>query len=270
MLNLFIILVLSAPAHALDVFSLNVFDQLQGDWPANFREKRMELMAGFVNKSKPAIVVFQEARGILPGSEKGGSDSVDGEKIKKLYPHRKYLHEMIGKDGASYGYWIGAKNKPQHWIEDGFSFPGGVERKVIGAVWKKAIGKECLGVLGLHLSYQNSEVRQKEAAWLIDWLKNHEKDCKQWLVVGDFNAAGKDKEMQLLFEAGLKSLYKEEKPTVGPFNSIRAIYGKDKPNLTIDWALGWNLSGSAELVLHEADKEGNWVSDHAGVLVKLR
>ena len=77
--------------------------------------------------------------------------NLDEEKIKKIYPHRKYVHEMTGKDGASYGYWIGAKSKPSKWIEDGFSFPGGVERKVIGAVWSKAIGKKCLGLKGLLL-----------------------------------------------------------------------------------------------------------------------
>jgi endonuclease/exonuclease/phosphatase family metal-dependent hydrolase len=225
-------------------------------------------MAGLVKAKTPDVIVFEEARGVLPGSKGGGIDSEDASALN-AYPHRKYVHEMTGADGASYGYWIGAKKKPKKWIVDGFSFPGGVERKVLGAVWNKSSSGKCLGVIGLHLSYQTSDVRQKEAEWLLAWLKAHESDCKRWLVLGDFNAARPDKEMQILFNGGLKSLYVEEKPTVGPFNPIRRIYGADKPNLTIDWALGWNLGGQASTVLGEANGSGDWVSDHAGVYVKL-
>ena len=148
----------ASQAATFDVFNLNVFDQLQGDWKPDFREKRLKLVSDYVRKSAPAIVVFEEARGKLPGAQNGGTDSVDGDGIAKLYPHRKYIHEMTGKDGASYGYWIGAKKKPRQWIEDGFAFEGGVPRKVLGAVWDKALGKKCLGVISLHLSYQNTEV----------------------------------------------------------------------------------------------------------------
>lgn len=264
------VLLVPAPAFALEVFDLNVFDQLQGDWKPDFRAKRMAIVSEYVKKQKPAIVVFEEARGDKLGKDGGGKESVDAASLRKLYPHRKYVHEMTGADGASYGYWIGAKKKPRQWIEDGFSFPGGVQRRVLAAVWGNALGKKCLGVLGLHLSYQTTEVRQKEAAWLLDWLRAHEKECRQWLVVGDFNADREDKEMQLLFEGGLKPLFREAKPTVGPYNAIRKIYGADKPNLTIDWALGWNLAGTAEIVLDKADVNGDWVSDHAGVLVKLK
>ena len=256
------------PAHALEIYDQNVFDQLQGKWEPGFREKRMAIMAGLVKEKNPDIIVFEEARGVLPGAQGGGKDSVDAASLK-AYKHRKYIHEMTGADGASYGYWIGAKKKPSKWIEDGFSFPGGVPRKLIGGVWSKASGGKCLGVIGLHLSYQTSDVRQKEAEWLLGWLKAHEKDCKRWLVLGDFNAARPDKEMQLLFGGGLKSLFKEEKPTVGPYNPIRKIYGADKPNLTIDWALGWNIDGEAATVLGEAAPSGDWVSDHAGVYVNI-
>jgi endonuclease/exonuclease/phosphatase family metal-dependent hydrolase len=258
-------------APSLVVYDQNVFDQLQGDWKPDFRGKRMDIMAGFVKEHRPDIVVFEEARGEKNGKDGGGDDSVDSEKIRKDYPYRKYLHEMTGADGASYGYWIGAKKKPDYWVTDEFSFPGGVPRKVLAAVWKKWNGGECLGVTGLHLSYQTSEVRQREAAWLLNWLRGREKSCKHWLVMGDMNASEKDPEMKVLFDGGLKPLFKEPyTPTVGPYNPIRAIYGKDKPNLTIDWALGWNLAGDAQVVLNEANKAGDWVSDHAGVLINLK
>ncbi|MGZ3683826.1 MAG: endonuclease/exonuclease/phosphatase family protein [Bdellovibrionota bacterium] len=262
--------ILYAPAAlALEVYDQNVFDQLQGKWDSGFREKRMAIMAELVKARKPDIIVFEEARGVLTGAQGGGDDSVDAEKIKAKYPHRKYIHEMTGAEGASYGYWVGAKKKPRQWIEDSFSFPGGVPRRVLGGIWDKAVGGKCLGVIGLHLSYQTTEVRQKEADWLLAWLKAHEKECAQWLVLGDFNAARPDKEMQILFNGGLKPLFEKETPTVGPFNPIRRIYGADKPSLTIDWALGWNLNGKAETVLNEANAAGDWVSDHAGVYVKL-
>jgi len=249
---------------ALPVFNLNVFDQLQGEWQPGFREKRMRAVGAFVLETRPEIVVFQEAKGNLPGT-----DTEDAASFVSAYPHRKYVHEMTGKDGASYGYWIGAKSKPRLWIEDGFAFPGGVERKVIAAVWDNILGKKCLGVIGLHWSYQNSGVRQREAQWLLEWVKTHEKECKQWLVVGDFNADRADKEMQILFEGGLSHLFKKLKPTVGAFNPIRRIYGENIPSLTIDWALGWNISGSAEVVL-DSPYEGEWVSDHAAVKVDLK
>jgi endonuclease/exonuclease/phosphatase family metal-dependent hydrolase len=255
-------------AHALPVFNLNVFDQLQGKWESGFREKRLAAVGKYIGETDPEIVVFQEARGVLPGSQRGGADSVDADSFGASYRHRKYVHEMTGADGASYGYWIGAKSKPREWIEDGFAFPGGVERKVIAGIWDNAIGGKCLGVIGLHMSYQNTQVRQKEARWILEWVRKHEKDCAQWLVVGDFNADQNDTEMRILFEGGLKNLYRELKPTVGAFNPIRRIYGDNIPSRTIDWALGWNLRGSADVVL-DRPFAGEWVSDHAGISIFL-
>jgi endonuclease/exonuclease/phosphatase family metal-dependent hydrolase len=255
-------------AKAFEVFNLNVFDQLQGEWDSGFRGRRLKAVTDYVKKRRPDLVVFQEATGELPGEKKGGKDSPDGQALAKLYPHRVYIHEMTGKDNASYGYWMGSKKKPEQWIEDGFSFPGGVERRVQGAVFGK--GKSCLGVLSLHLSYQTSEVRVKEAHWLLDWLKGKESVCSRWLVLGDFNADADSAEMKTLFEGGLKNLFKEAKPTIGAFNPIRQIYGKDIPSKTIDWALGWNINADAEVVLDSAQKGDVWVSDHAAVYVKVK
>lgn len=251
-------------AHAFTVFNLNVFDQLQGKWDENFRARRMGAVAHYVNALQPDLVTFQEARAVDAGS----LDSEDSLLMRALFPYRLYIHEMRGADDASYGYFMGAKVKPRDWIADGFFFEGGVERRVQAAVFEKALGEDCLGVVSLHLSYQNSKVRQTEAAWLLNWLKEHEQDCRQWLVVGDFNADEKSEEMNILFNGGLKSLYKELKPSVGAFNPIRRIYGENIPSLTIDWALGWNINGSAEMVL-DTPYQGEWVSDHAGVLIQV-
>jgi endonuclease/exonuclease/phosphatase family metal-dependent hydrolase len=260
-------LLITPSAKAFEVFNLNVFDQLQGDWDAGFRGRRMKVVSDYVKSRHPDLVVFQEAIGELSGDRKGGKDSPDGAALTKLYPHRVYIHEMAGKDGASYGYWMASRKKPNQWIEDGFSFPGGVERRVQGSIFGK--GKSCLGVLSLHLSYQTSEVRVKEAHWILDWLKGKNSLCPHWLVLGDFNADADSAEMKVLFEGGLKSLFREMKPTVGAFNPIRQIYGKDTPSKTIDWALGWNLAGEAEVVLDTA-QGGEWVSDHAAVYVKVK
>lgn len=264
---LFATILIAPSALAFEVFNLNVFDQLQGEWEEDFRERRMNAVADYVKSRGPDLVVFQEAIGSLPGEKGGGSDSPDGELLAKIYPHRVYIHEMTGKDGASYGYWMGAKTKPAKWIKDGFSFPGGVERQVQGAIFGE--GKSCLGVMSLHLSYQNSEVRVKEAKWILDWLKAKEKECPRWLVLGDFNADADSAEMKALFGGGLKNLFTKMKPTVGAYNPIRQIYGKDIPSKTIDWALGWNISGAAEVVL-DRPYQGEWVSDHAAVYVKVK
>lgn len=255
-------------SEALTIFNLNVFDQLQGEWKTDFREERMQLVADTIKQLKADIVVFQEAKGELSGELGGGKDSVDAALLKSEYPHRMYVHEMVGKDGASYGYWIGSKQKPKQWIEDGFSFPGGVARKVQAAVYSKAVDGKCLGILSLHMSYQTSEVRVKEAEWILQWLRDKEKTCKQWLVVGDFNADAESAEMKHLFAGGLKVLPEQTKPTVGAFNPIRRIYGENIPSKTIDWALGWNVNGRAELKLdHEVN--GKWASDHAAIFVRL-
>lgn len=254
-----------AEAHATKVLNLNVFDELQGTWTPDFRAKRFAALADFVSHERPDILVFQEAKGLEPGDKKGGTNSVDAQLFQKEYPHSVYIHEMTGKDGASYGYWIGAKKKPREWIEDGFAFSGGVERRVQGAIW--GTGSACFGILSLHLSYQTTEVRQKEARWVLDWLKAKESKCKNWLVLGDFNADKEDAEMKLLF-TGLSVLYKETKPTVGAFNPIRRIYGDNIPSRTIDWALGLGVKGEAQVVL-DSPWKGEWVSDHAAVLVKL-
>jgi endonuclease/exonuclease/phosphatase family metal-dependent hydrolase len=256
----------SAQAHAFEVFNLNVFDQLQGQWTEDFRARRMSAIADYVKAENPDVVVFQEAIG-TKGEENGGKDSPDAEALKSAYPHSLYIHESFGQDGASYGYWIGSKQKPRHWVREGFSFPGGVDRKVEGALFSDVNGK-CLGLLSLHLSYQNSKVRQEEAKWLLKWVKKSEKSCDRWLVVGDFNADERDPEMKALFKGGLRSLYREQKPTIGAFNPIRRIYGNDIASKTIDWALGWNLDAEAKVVL-DTPHNGEWVSDHAAVLIRV-
>lgn len=265
---LFLSLLLCSPAHAFEVLSLNVFDQLQGTWPPEFRGQRMGAVANYVRQDPPDVLVFQEAKGELPGNQGGGTDSVDAASLHDLYPYRAYVHEMTGADGASYGYWIGSRRKPRRFLSDGFSFPGGVPRRVQAVLFSKVDAEGCLGLVSLHLSYQNSEVRQREARWLANWIRKHERLCSRWLVVGDFNADEKDPEMKLLFQRGMGHLFDELKPTVGPYNPIRRIYGENVPSRTIDWALGWNLDGSAEVVL-DSPWAGFWVSDHAAVRVKL-
>lgn len=265
--------VLSPVAHAFTIFNLNVFDELQGEWGSGFREQRMGALAEWLKQEKPDLVVFQEAKGTLPGAKKGGQDSVDAQKIRALYPYRYYVYEMTGKDGAAYGYWIGAKRKPHLVWSDGFFFPGGVERKTQGAVWKNLTlgGKkhQCLGVLSVHLSYQTSEVRVREAKWITEWIKGKEMHCKRWVVMGDFNADDDSPEIRELFSAGFKSLFTEKKPTVGAFNPIRRIYGADIPSKTIDWVLGWGGIGGAAHVVLDAPVGNVWISDHAGVRVEL-
>ncbi len=251
---------LAAPAQAFTVFDLNVFDQLQGSWEPNFREKRITAISEWLKQNRPDVVMLQEAQG-------GGNDSKDAIKIRSIYPYRFYVHEMTGADGESYGYWLGARKKPRNIWHDGFSFPGGVVRKTLAAVWDR--GKhECVGVLSLHLSYQTSEVRVKEAKWIEDWIKGKQNDCKHWLVIGDFNADENSPEIKKLFSAGFRNLFTEVKPTVGAINPIRQIYGKDVPSQTIDWALGKNFNGSARVVLDRPVKNV-WVSDHAGILIDI-
>lgn len=261
------LVLLSARAEAFELLNINIFDQLQGKWTEDFRARRTAAFGDYVKSVNPDVVVFQEAIGELPGAQKGGKDSPDAETFKEAYPHRRYVHEMTGADGASYGYWIGSKVAPRKWIEGGFSFPGGVERRVQGAIFDDVEGS-CLGIVSLHLSYQNSKVRQTEAKWLLNWVKAKQQECPRWLVVGDFNASEKDPEMKLLFKGGLGSLITELKPTIGAFNPIRRIYGENIASKTIDWALGWNLDAEAEVVL-DSPWKGEWISDHAAVLVKV-
>jgi endonuclease/exonuclease/phosphatase family metal-dependent hydrolase len=250
------------------VLNLNVFDQLQGQWEPDFRAKRMAVLAQWVHKQSPDLVVFQEAKGELPGASGGGGDSSDIEALKDIYPYRKYVHEMTGADGASYGYWMGAKSAPRKEWSDGFAFPGGVARKTQAAVWGQ--DNDCVGVLSLHLSYQNTSVRQLEAKWVLDWIDQHKVDCPNWLVMGDFNADQEDAEIQILTQAGLRSTVVEKKPTVGAFNPIRQIYGKDIPSRTIDWIFAQaGLAGLAEVVF-DTPVDGLWISDHAGIFLQIR
>jgi endonuclease/exonuclease/phosphatase family metal-dependent hydrolase len=135
-------------------------------------------------------------------------------------------------------------------------------------MWR-GFGK-CVGVIGLHLSYQNTEVRQLEAKWVLDWLAAHKKDCGNWLVMGDFNADSENKEIQILVEKELRSLVQEKKPTVGAFNPIRQIYGQDIPSRTIDWVFATKkVKGEATVVFDSAINQ-TWISDHAGIYVKLK
>ncbi|MCO5141984.1 MAG: endonuclease/exonuclease/phosphatase family protein [Oligoflexia bacterium] len=253
----------SASALPTKVFNLNVFDQLQGKWESTFREKRIKELSSYIHEVLPDVVVFQEAQGT-----ENYTSSKDSSHILKLYPYQNYLHEMTGADGESYGYWIGAKEKPLKWIHEKFFFDGGVDRRVQGAIWKTET--DCLGLLSLHLSYQNSAVRVKEADWIVNYLRQQQSLCNRWLVLGDFNADDDTEEMRVLFSHGLKSSFKVKKPTVGAFNPIRRIYGENIPSKTIDWALEFGrLSAEATVVL-DHERNGLWLSDHAGILVELK
>lgn len=244
---------LCAPSFAFTVLDLNVFDQQQGKWQPGFRSSRLHALTTFIKQKKPDLVVFQEAQ-----------PSDDGE-LTRNYPFRHYISEMQGKEGESYGYWMGSKVKPEQWIEEGFFFPGGVNRKVQGALFQLDSG--CLGVLSLHLSYQNSNVRTQEAHWLLDWIEKN-KSCDRWLVLGDFNADESSPEMKLLFSR-LPHLYAELRPTVGAFNPIRRIYGEHIPSQTIDWALGTNGLAAEASVILDSPWQGTWISDHAGIWISV-
>jgi hypothetical protein len=267
-----------AEAKSFSILNLNVFDQLQGDWTPDFRARRMGALGQWIEENSPDIIVFQEARGILPGDKNGGSDSIDADlaKLKPAYAYRRYIHEMTGQDGASYGYWMGAKRAPQEEWSDGFAFPGGVARKVQAAIWRDlpifaqgiATQKNCIGLLSLHLSYQNSQVRQKEADWILAWLKKAEAKCPHWIVLGDFNADSDTKEIQLLLKAGLVSFADPKQATVGAWNPIRQIYGKDIPSKTIDWAFARDTLGGKGEVVFDRPVHGEWLSDHAGVWLR--
>lgn len=250
------------------ILNINIFDQLQGTWGPEFRTERTTVLSHWLHQHSPDLVVMQEARGVLPGAEGGGADSVDGILLRDLYPYRRYVHEMTGADGASYGYWMGAKAQPVKEWKDGFAFPGGVARMTEAALWKSTA--KCVGVLSLHLSYQNTTVRQLEAQWILDWLSAHKVDCENWLVMGDFNADAESKEIQILMNGGLVSLVKNKKPTVGAFNPIRQIYGKDIPSQTIDWIFATAEVTGAARVVFDQPVEGQWISDHAGVWGKIR
>ncbi len=254
------------PSFAAKILNLNVFDQLQGEWEPNFRATRMKALSGWILKERPDVVVLQEARADSATS----TESTDVAGFRKLYPYAFYVHEMTGKDGASYGYWLGSRKKPDATYTDGFSFPGGVERKVQGAIWKNFSGGKCLGVLHLHLSYQTSEVRVKEAEWVQKWIAAKSPECDRWVVAGDFNADADSAEIRHLQETGFVSLLAEKKPTVGAFNPIRQIYGKDIPSKTIDWAFGWGGVKAVAKVVLDSPLKGIWISDHAGVLVQLK
>lgn len=236
------------------ILSLNIFDQQQGEWPSDFREKRLFALRKWLEKNPMDILLLQEA------------SSGDGELFRKKYPWQNFVEESKGKDGLTYGYWLGAKRPVKEIWSDGFAFPGGVARKVQAAIWGEA-PKKCLGILNLHWSYQSSAVRQEEAKWLLDWLHGAQKKCDRWLVVGDFNADQDAPEIQFLAKNGLVNLATKLEPTVGPANPIRQIYGKDIKAQTIDWAWGFHYPAKAKRVL--ADPIGElWLSDHAGIMIK--
>ncbi|NUM88451.1 MAG: endonuclease/exonuclease/phosphatase family protein, partial [Bdellovibrionales bacterium] len=195
---LLVLALISLPSHAAKILSLNVFDQLQGEWEPGFREKRMKALGRWIIRERPDVVVLQEARARAATD----AESSDVEGFRKLYPHSFYVHEMTGKDGASYGYWLGSRKKPDATYVDGFSFPGGVERKVQGALWRRFAGGQCLGILHLHLSYQTSEVRVKEAEWVQKWIVGKSMECGRWIVTGDFNADDDTAEIRHLQETG--------------------------------------------------------------------
>lgn len=234
--------------------NLNVFDQQQGQWELGFRRVRLNPLQIYIKENLPDVVVLQEAK----------ADDLD--LIVDKYPFQNFVSEMSGADKFEYGYLIASKIPPQKFWSDGFSFPGGVSRKVQAAVWGKS-NLECIGTLSLHWSYQNSKVRELEAAWLVDWLERAKNECKNWLVLGDFNADENSPEIKKLFSHNLNNLFTKLEPTIDPQNPIRAIYGKDFPPRTIDWALGFHFKARARVVLSQPYLD-NWISDHSAVWVE--
>jgi endonuclease/exonuclease/phosphatase family metal-dependent hydrolase len=235
-------------------FNLNFFDQQQGQWPDDFRAKRIKALTHFLENKNPDVVVLQEAQ----------SEDLAG--LKRSYPHQYFVGEMKGAAGEEFGYLLAARTNPTKQWSDDFYFAGGVKRKIQAAIWGSDPQK-CIGVISLHWSYQSSAVRQLEARWLLAWLDRAKAECAHWLVVGDFNADEKSEELRILFRSGLKILLSSLKPTIDPINPIRQIYGKDFLPRTIDWALGFQWQAKARVVLSEP-WQGEWVSDHSGLWVE--
>ena len=204
------------------------------------------------------FLVLQEAR------EK------DAQYFKARFPYHYYTHEAIGKDGFSYGYLLLSKRRTRKIWHEAFHFPGGSKRAIQFSLWKWR-ESHCLGIANLHLSWQGSHIRVQEVGWILKEMKTLKRHCPRWLFLGDFNADEKSREMKLLFGKGFQNLFTGNPypPTVGPFNPIRSIYGNIK-NQTIDWALGINLEGAAEILFDKPTKGGLWISDHAGVFVQIR
>ena len=250
---------------AVKVLSLNIFDQQQGDWAEGFRASRLEALASQLGEMGDSLklVVLQESQA---RKKEHQYISTDAGYLSSHFPYHHYTHESVEKDGMSYGYLILSGQKPKKLWKDSFHFQGGSRRVVQFSLWDfKKIG--CLGVANLHLSWQSSQVRYEEVNFLVNNIPRLKNYCPKWLFLGDFNADENSKEMKFLFNNGLKDLLTLRKPTVGPFNPIRSLYGKIKPQ-TIDWALGINVDAKAE-VLFSGPVNGRWISDHAAILVEL-
>jgi endonuclease/exonuclease/phosphatase family metal-dependent hydrolase len=243
------------------ILSLNVFDEQQGQWPKNFRATRLEKIRNWVAKDPSIRAVFlQEAR----------EDDVLNGRNNQL-PFRTFTPESEGADGKMYGYLALTQLKPERVWEEGFEFPGGLARKTQALVFRPWSEKrECLGVLSVHLSYQSSQVRVQEAEWIANFIKKRANLCPEWLIVGDFNATKESKEFRLITtQAGFIDLVREKISTVGPYNPVRAIYGQEKPNEAIDGALSYQVIGASARVVLRDPIEGVWVSDHAGILIRI-
>ena len=252
-------------SNAIKILSLNIFDQQQGNWSKDFRTARLKILSSKLDEIGDSLklVFLQESQAKKEGSE---YISTDAQYLSKNFSYHHYTHESIEKDGMSYGHLVLSKKKPRKTWKDSFHFQGGSQRVVQFSLWDFK-DLRCLGVANLHLSWQSSQARYKEVNFLaskIPELKNH---CSRWLFLGDFNADESSDEMKFLFHNGLRDFFTQRKPTVGPFNPIRSIYGKIK-NQTIDWILGINIEGKAE-VLFNKSVNGIWISDHSAILVEL-
>ena len=248
----------------ITILSLNIFDQQQGNWPENFRTSRLKALASQLNKfnKSPDIVFLQESQA---EKKRGKYLSKDAQHLN--FPNHHYTHESFEKDGMSYGYLILSKKKPNKVWKDSFHFAGGSKRVVQFSLWHFK-GWGCLGVANIHLSWQSSEVRYKEAQFLVEKMPALKASCSNWLLAGDFNADENSNEMKFLFDNGFNNFLIKAEPTVGPFNPIRSIYGKIK-NQTIDWILGTDTIQGRSHVMFDEPVDEVWISDHSAVFVTL-
>ena len=251
----------------VEILSLNIFDQQQGQWDEHFRGTRLRALASRLDEwgDSLELVFLQESQAAI--NNDGQYASQDAHYLSKNFPYHYYTHESIEKDGMSYGYLVLSKKKPTKIWKNSFHFQGGSKRVVQLSLWNfQKIG--CLGVANIHLSWQGSRVRYEEVQFLVSKMPQLKSHCSNWIFLGDFNADENSDEMKFLFNNGFNKFSAQPEATVGPFNPIRSIYGKIK-NQTIDWIIGTDtLSGQTKVLLNRPVK-GVWVSDHAAVIMTL-
>ena len=131
-------------------------------------------------------------------------------------------------------------------------------------------GKNKIWIFNTHFDHFGKMAREQSAKLLIKKIRNINTDGEPTVVMGDFNALGNSKVIEILKREFKDSMEISEKIHNGPIGTFNNFLPKQEITKRIDYIFTYGM----KILLHEhVNKKldnGNHISDHLPVVTKMK